>query len=644
VANFRFPGFFFPYAFAVLLSAIASIAEARTPQQTLYLQAIDAIRSGQSAQARAIRSRLGDYPLALYIDYYDLYLTPDLTKLDAVSQFIAQDPQGLLAGRLTAKYIRLLASNGQWDSLLHFMGQEPKSLDLRCTYYYAKWATGAQQEAYQFADDLWMHNASRPGECDSLFEEWNKAGLLTAEKIWQRMLLVYPDTKTVNLLNHLDGLLAGSAYAAKADVLVQLFDNPSDLLSLLSPAQDPDSRQMAALTLKRLASTDPANARTLLQQARQQYGLQEEEVLLVEGAIARAFMVDRVADERPWIDTALMRQHDPALIELRLRMALWESDWQGVKQWVQRIPDSARSDVRWTYWLARAEEAQGRAQHAKALYRQASYERSFYGFMAADRVGAPIPLNRVPLRGVFSVSKATEQWPAVARVRELLALGERDMARGEWNYLLGQVEYNDKLELGSVALKAKWYDLAVLASINAQAWDVLELRFPTPSPSTFAYYAKSRAVETSLLYALARQESALYPYAQSPVGASGLMQLMPATAAHTARKLGFELEDSRQLTDPELNIRLGSAYLKELLDNYGGNRILAAAAYNAGPGRVRQWRRQSGGKPFDIWVENIPYRETRNYVQNVMVFNAIYKSRLQEPVRFLTDKERKTMY
>lgn len=643
MANILFR-FFILFSGLFLFSGLSTIASARTSQQILYLQALEAVRSGQSEQARHMRDQLGSYPLALYVDYYDLYLEPDISKLDAVSAFIAKDPQGLLAGRLTAKYMRLLASNGQWETLLHFIGKEPKSLGLRCSYYFAKWATGEQQIAYQFADDLWMHAESRPGECDALFEQWKLAGLLTAEKVWQRMLLVYPQSKSVNLLNHLSELLTGSAYSSKGAVLVQLFLQPEQITTVLPQGRDADTRAMATMTLQRVAATEPSLARSLLVEARQRYGLQEEEVVRVEGSIARKFMLERTASERPWIDKALQRQHEPALMELRLRMALWESDWQGVKLWVQKIPDSARSDVRWTYWLARAEEAQGRYPHAKALYRQASYERSFYGFMAADRVGAPIPLNRTPLKSSITVSQAMKKWPAVARVKELLALGERDQARGEWNYLMSQVEYNDKLQLGGVALKSHWYDLAVLSSISAKAWDVLDLRFPTPIPSTFSRYAKTRAVETSLLYALARQESALYPYAQSPVGASGLMQLMPSTAEHTARKLGFELAGARQLTDPELNIRLGSAYLKELLDNYGGNRILATAAYNAGPGRVRQWRRQSGGKPFDIWVENIPYRETRNYVQNVMVFNAIYQYRLREPVRFLTEKERKAKY
>ena len=224
------------------------------------------------------------------------------------------------------------------------------------------------------------------------------------------------------------------------------------------------------------------------------------------------------------------------------------------------------------------------------------------------------------------------------RIEALLQLDETDLARAEWYYLMEQVSYEEKLQLGGLALAKGWHDLAVQASIRAEAWDVLELRFPTPMSQTFSQFAQARALEPSLLYALARQESALYPKAKSPVGATGLMQLMPATAKHTAKKWGYPQPRPQQLVEPALNIRLGSAYLRELLDQYQGNRVLATAAYNAGPGRVRQWRTESG-MPMDAWVESIPYRETRNYVQNVLVYNVIYQQQLKRPLRFLTQGE-----
>jgi len=638
---------FFPtlILLSVILSALfVGSTHALTLEQSRYQQAVAAIRAQRSAEAHALRAQLGDYPLALYIDYYDLLLRPDSSRLDEVMRFVRQDNQGLLAGRLKARYLRLLADEQKWTAYLQLANGEPRSLGLRCQYYLARWATGEPEVAYRFADDIWMHSESRPGECSALFTQWKLAGHMTAEKVWQRMMLVFPGRSSGSMLEYLSGELEGSTRQADGQRLLALYNQPQQLLTLLPARQGGDAAAMATLTLQRLARQEPRDARTLFARAKSAYGLNNGQTLAVEGSIARQFLLDKSGPERDWVDRVLRRQHDPALIELRLRQAVWEADWRGVKIWVQRIPGTARSDVRWTYWLARAEEALGKKQHAQALYRQASFERSYYGFLAADRVGAKMPFNAAPLTPALSLSQAAQRWSAVARVRELLALNEHDQARSEWIFLMDSVSHTEKLQLGSMALDAEWYDLAVLSSIRAKAWDTLDLRFPMPMSQVFSRFAKLQGVDMSLLYALARQESALYHRAQSPVGASGLMQLMPATAAHMAKKLGVAFGGKQQLIDPEVNIRLGSAYIKELLDNYGGNRVLAAAAYNAGPGRVRQWRRLSAGKSMDVWVENIPYKETRNYVQNVLVFNAIYQQKLQHGARFLTDKERTMRY
>ena len=233
----------------------------------------------------------------------------------------------------------------------------------------------------------------------------------------------------------------------------------------------------------------------------------------------------------------------------------------------------------------------------------------------------------------------SSRWPFLLRVRELLAMNEVTAARSEWIHNMDRNPVAQRIEFGHIALNQGWHELAILSSIRAEAWDALDLRFPLPLKRTFSQMAQERSMNTSLLYAISRQESALYPLAQSPVGARGLMQLMPATAKETAAKLGVPYRNEQQLFDPAMNIRLGSAYLKRLLDVYDGNRILAAAAYNAGPGRVKRWRDQSTNKPMDVWVESIPYRETRNYVQNVLSFDLIYQQKLQQPLRFMSERE-----
>jgi len=303
------------------------------------------------------------------------------------------------------------------------------------------------------------------------------------------------------------------------------------------------------------------------------------------------------------------------------------------------MPMARQKEDRWRYWLARSLEVQGQSKPARELYHETAKLRGFYGFMAAQRTGVPYRIKNQTLKQVPDWRTASKRWPFLLRVRELLAMNEIAAARSEWIHNMDRNSVAQRIEFGHIALNQGWHQLAILASIRAEAWDALELRFPKPYKQTFSQVARERAVNMSLLYAISRQESALYPLAQSPVGARGLMQLMPATAKETAGKLGVPYRSEQQLFDPAMNIRLGSAYLKRLLDVYDGNRILAAAAYNAGPGRVKRWREQSVDKPMDVWVESIPYRETRNYVQNVLSFDLIYQHKLQQPLRFLSDRE-----
>ncbi len=630
---------------SLCLACFSSPTQALTSEQKLYLSAVEAARNQRSGEARALQRRLGGYPLALYIDYYDLMAAPSFSRLAEASRFISQHRESYLANRLERRYLLLLASESRWSSFLSFYPREPASPDLRCYYYLAKYATGERALAFKAAESLWLEGRPQPGDCNSLFSAWKQAGHLSDEKVWRRGVLAF-EAGSDSLVRYLATQFSREDWREFGKRMLSLYESPAQLTRVLAPSKDQRTRALARLALQRLASQDAATALRLYPQAQQRYQLTEADLKVVKMALARRLMLDRESQHRGWLDQSLSEHADLPLLELRVRLAIWESDWASVRRWIYRMPKAGRErdDVQWTYWLARAEEESGRRQHARALYQQASFERSYYGFLAAQRAGKRLPLNQARLNAKLEWPSASLRWPALARIRELLALRETDLARAEWLYLLEQVSTADKLQLGGLALQQGWHDLAVQASIAAKARNVLSLRFPTPWLSTFSEFAEARRLQSSLLYAVARQESALYPKAQSPVGASGLMQLMPQTASHTAKRIGFAYQGTRQLTDPEVNVRLGSAYLQELMELYGGNRVLSIAAYNAGPGRVRKWRRESGGKPMDVWIESIPYRETRNYVQNVLVYNVIYQSRLRQPLDFLSLQERSLSY
>ncbi|RWT31199.1 transglycosylase SLT domain-containing protein [Aeromonas caviae] len=623
---------------ALWMPGLLAPAFAQTMEQSLYRQAHEAVRANDQVKFSQLRARLIHYPLLPYLDYYQLAFRPGAADYNDVTRFIRQHGDTPQSNRLERSYLTYLAQSQQWSQFLRFYPAKPSSTDLLCQHYQARYYTGHQSEALQEAGKLWLSGQSRPDACDPLFQLWQQAGLRTQEKIWERMNLAF-EAQNPNLIRHL-GAQLGSGMKGYGDQMIALYDQPVRAMNPANFTAAPPSRHLLSLGLARYANQEPDAVLRQLGEMARRFGLNHAEVSRVEKAAARRLLLDRSSDQRAWLDTALVRLKDPELVELRARLAIWEQDWRGLEGWVKRMPMGLQKEDRWRYWMARSLEKQGRQKPARDLYLETASLRGFYGFMAAQRTGVPYRMkNQSVAQKVPDWQSASRRWPFLLRVRELLAMNEITAARSEWIHNMDRNSVAQRLEFGHIALNQGWHELAILSSIRAEAWDALDLRFPLPLKRTFSQMAQERTMNTSLLYAISRQESALYPLAQSPVGARGLMQLMPATARETAGKLGVPYRNEQQLFDPAMNIRLGSAYLKRLLDVYDGNRILAAAAYNAGPGRVKRWREQSDNKPMDVWVESIPYRETRNYVQNVLSFDLIYQHKLQQPLRFMSERE-----
>ncbi|MFM5202153.1 transglycosylase SLT domain-containing protein [Aeromonas caviae] len=623
---------------ALWMPGLLAPAFAQTMEQSLYRQAHEAVRANDQVKFSQLRARLIHYPLLPYLDYYQLAFRPGAADYNDVTRFIRQHGDTPQSNRLERSYLTYLAQSQQWSQFLRFYPAKPSSTDLLCQHYQARYYTGHQSEALQEAGKLWLSGQSRPDACDPLFQLWQQAGLRTQEKIWERMNLAF-EAQNPNLIRHL-GAQLGSGMKGYGDQMIALYDQPVRAMNPANFTAAPPSRHLLSLGLARYANQEPDAVLRQLGEMTRRFGLNHAEVSRVEKAAARRLLLDRSSDQRAWLDTALVRLKEPELVELRARLAIWEQDWRGLEGWVKRMPMGLQKEDRWRYWMARSLEKQGRQKPARDLYLETASLRGFYGFMAAQRTGVPYRMkNQRVAHKVPDWQSASRRWPFLLRVRELLAMNEITAARSEWIHNMDRNSVAQRLEFGHIALNQGWHELAILSSIRAEAWDALDLRFPLPLKRTFSQMAQERTMNTSLLYAISRQESALYPLAQSPVGARGLMQLMPATAKETAGKLGVPYRNEQQLFDPAMNIRLGSAYLKRLLDVYDGNRILAAAAYNAGPGRVKRWREQSDNKPMDVWVESIPYRETRNYVQNVLSFDLIYQHKLQQPLRFMSERE-----
>ncbi|OGT70213.1 MAG: lytic murein transglycosylase, partial [Gammaproteobacteria bacterium RIFCSPLOWO2_02_FULL_57_10] len=429
-----------------------------------------------------------------------------------------------------------------------------------------------------------------------------------------------------------------------ANLYLQVDRNPAMLRDTSAfSEQAPQIREMVLYGLQQLAVTDGNQALTLLEEYNTAHAFSTEERLSL-----RRYAAQRLLLQGHIVETEAMLQKSPeltseTLVSWILRDALKKQDWPRVEMWLALLPAEVRDTERWQYWHARALTEKGTAEalaEARTLQETLARIRSFYGFMAADQLGIDYELADQPILVTQEQMDALLDIPAIERAHELYFVGEEPNARNEWQHATADMTEAQIIASGKLADSWGWHRTGIQAMIRVSYWDDLQLRFPLAHADAFRDTANELSLSPHLLFAVARQESAFMHDVRSSAGALGLMQLMPATAQETATRAGMRVSNQDLLT-PEINIALGSRYLSQLLRDFNGNRILAAAAYNAGPNRVRQWLRQSSDAPvpLDVWIETIPFAETRNYVQNILAYSVIYGYRMGESVEMLTADE-----
>lgn len=637
-------------------SITGSRAEAVDPasmsrDQILYLRVKSLLKAGQFDEARAARGGISrDYPLQDYLDFYEIYYGA-FDGYGKAAAYIKKNDGTARAGDLESKYIRKLSNAGDYRGVLAVATGRPQDTGLACLYEYAEYRTGKADAAFGFMEKTFMkgQGASVPDDCAGLFSAWRSSGKAIPGIYWTKLMSSIRARNQAKGVAALVSYLKGSSYEGRAQLAQKVYSSPSSFMDLVPGGNDHLNNSIVVAALSSMARTDTEGAAALLPEARTKYSLSESEYAEALRNIIWHVYADRVDSLVPWADRQLDSLHDAdSLKELRIRFAIRRGNFRDMNLWIRKLTGDSARDLRWTYWKARALAEAGNQAEAERLYAKVTRERSFYGFMASQRLGKPLSFNdESPLVKKVTEEEAVRRWPEFARIHELLAVGDTLNAQREWRRFILAIPRNEKLEAAMLALDKGWFDFSVNASIYAKAWSVLSLRFPTPMLSFYRQRSRETGVPLSYLYAISRQESALNPFARSPVGAAGLMQLMPQTAANIAGKCGIAYSGKDALFDPEINVSFGSCYLMQLLEKYGGNRILASAAYNAGPCRVTKWTDSDGaGVAADIWVESIPFKETRNYVQNVLVYDAIYQhfiSRDRQP-QFLSGSELRHRY
>ena len=633
-------------AASVSLLTLSQLAHADSldEQRSRYAQIKQAWDSRQMSVVEQLMPTLTTYPLYPYLQYRQI--TDDLMNQPTlvVKNFIEANPTLPPARTLKSRFVNELARRTDWSGLLAFSPEKPASTEAQCNYYYAKLSVGQAQEAWDGAKTLWLSGKSQPNACDALFSAWRSSGkqdpLAYLERI--RLAMKAGNTGLVSVLAQ----QMPPEYQTISSAVVALANDPNTVMTFARTTGATDfTRQMAAVAFASVARQDVENARLMIPSLVQAQKLNEDQTQELRDIVAWRLMGNDVTEEQAvWRDDAIMRSQSTALVERRVRMALGAGDRHGLNTWLARLPMEAKEKDEWRYWQADLLLERGRDDEAKAILRSLMQQRGFCPMIAAQRLGEDFTfrIDKAP----ENLDPALTSGPEMARVRELMFWNMDNTARSEWANLVTSRTKDQQAQLARYAFNQHWWDLSVQATIAGKLWDQLEERFPLAYNDLFARYISGKAIPQSYAMAIARQESAWNPKVRSPVGASGLMQIMPGTATHTVSMFSIPGYSSpSQLLDPETNINIGTSYLQYVYQQFGNNRIYASAAYNAGPGRVRTWQGNSAGRIDAVaFIESIPFSETRGYVKNVLSYDAYYRYFMGQKAPMLSDAEWQQRY
>ncbi len=619
---------------ALIISAGLVFACAQAAQQTRrqrFKAAWGAIQQGDMQRADTLMSGLHGYVLYPYLVFARLdrrvRRLPGVFDDDAAAaRFIATHQGWAIAHRLRADWLRSLAYRKRWSTFLkHYHGS--RSSGLQCAAVSARLHLHpGSNTALNKAMKLWLHGYSQPRQCDAVFARLAERGRLTPTRIQQRLDLALDDGH-FSLARYLARRLP--TLAEKTQLRrIELFAKPRTALERTA-SQDGGQPPTAwvAEALQRLAGDAPDDAIGLLKRLDRRYRFTADQRQNIARRIAEGLAWDHDPRAIEWFQRVQPAYNTTTSRQWRIRAALYQRRWHLALHWIDRLPAWRRQHSQWRYWRARALAATGHRSEARRLYRGLSDGDGYYALLAADRAGQRYHFDSHALASNAALQQRIRALPGIVRAQELFRVDLPGYARQAWRHALEGHPASWYRQAALVARGWGWVDQSIRALVRGGAGDDLQLRYPTAFAPVVLHQAHTLSLQPSWIYGIMRSESLFSTHARSRTGALGLMQLMPATARDVARRVGLRLTGPDALFRPQVNVRLGSHYLRRMTERFDGSLVAATAAYNAGPQRVATWlpRRAIAA---DLWVDNIPYVETRRYVKRVMAYTTIFYWRL----------------
>ncbi|HEX4870007.1 MAG TPA: transglycosylase SLT domain-containing protein [Moraxellaceae bacterium] len=590
---------------------------ARADNKDDFLAAREALARSDLREVAARAEALSRDPLGIYPRYW--LLSRQLPQLgpDQLLPFLNYYQGSWLAEKLRGEWLALLGRNADWT---RFREQyrlliDAPSTELLCYSLQGRLAEGDKTAPGNARALVWFTAKDLPAACDPVIEHLLATGTVTRDDIWARLRLALEDNA--------QGLARALARRLDAELPAKDLEKAaaSPAAWLKAPTGDGRLRQeLAAFAIARLARSDVDAAASALGEWQPRLGAEVEPYAWRRLATVAAFRLDGRAEDwfrrsagLPWSDYAL---------EWRARIAIRMQDWDTVATAIGLMDAAGQQERAWQYWLGRAREARGEKAEAQRLFAGLSLDDDYYGLLARERLGPVVG----PAQGLHQVTeedfRRVAAHAALQRALLLNEMGLRFDAVREWNWALRGADDRLLLAAAEVARDASWYDRAIYAAERTKKLHNYELRYLAPYRDIVKDYAEQTGLDEAWVFGLMRQESRFVSGARSGVGAGGLMQLMPGTARWVAGKLGIPYKPD-MVNDAGLNVRLGTYYLRHVLDNLSSNPVLATAGYNAGPNRARDWQHPDLNLEAPLYIESIPFGETRDYVKKVMT-NAVH--------------------
>ena len=596
----------------------------QTPADEAILEMSQAFKKGDRKRLSSLLPQVQGHILEPWAGYWEIYSRLNELGPTEIRNFMSRYAGSYQEDRLRNDWLLLLGKRRDWAA---FNVEYPKyrmndDRAVRCYALMSEFNQTGADVAGQI-EDLWLNQREVDEGCSSAAEQQFKAGKLSQQVAWHRARLAFENDRPA-MASQAIGLISPDLVSRVSAI----YASPAHYLDEKVTALRPRTKELVTLALIRLAASDSAAAAAELNKLRWKTQLTQEERSWVWGVIGKRAALRLNDGANTYFANAQDEYLSADHLAWKVRAALRSGNWLQVRNAVLAMKNPQRQDPAWVYWLARSLQKQNTHEataQSLALLESIASPRGFYEQLAMEELGRMIVLPPRPEPITLVEKELALQNPGLQRGLHAIHIGLRSDGVREWNYTIslhqrGGMSDRELLAAAQLACDHQVWDRCINTSDRTKTLLDFEQRFPMPHQKEVVQRANKIGLDPAYVYGLIRQESRFIMDAQSNVGASGLMQVMPATARWTARKIGLTNFQPHQINDRDTNIAIGTGYLKMVLDNFDGSMPLAAAAYNAGPSRSRTWRGMDGDPTLEaaIWAENIPFNETRDYVKKVL--------------------------